>query len=141
MAFRELGEMIDVAKELAETTKSPTITNPTPTDECHANYHRRVVIGGVCFAVLGAALGIALAVAAAASTDVNGVKAAQALFVLPFFAGIAGFIFGMCAMCLFAPAEFLTGPVGERWMKKSGPPACPLHEPCASFLRSSSPLQ
>ncbi|MFL5341439.1 MAG: hypothetical protein ACJ8F7_14940, partial [Gemmataceae bacterium] len=38
----------------------------------------------------------------------------------PIILTFAGFCLGVAAACLFAPTDFLAGPVGRKWMEFSG---------------------
>ena len=60
---------------------------------------------------LGAAGGLAFAVAAG--------EGPNGLMAPPLF-GAAGLLVGSAAACLFAPRAFLTGPLGEKWMRLIG---------------------
>lgn len=117
MAIREI---IDVVKELSETSKLPAPADPETRDPRHATYHRLIVIGGCFFAAVAVLLTFALFYLGLQEHSFENYKEVHGAIVLPFFTGIAGFIFGMCVMCMFAPTEFLTGPIGERWMRKIG---------------------
>ena len=38
----------------------------------------------------------------------------------PLMFAVEGMVFGVSVACLFAPREFLTGPVGQKWMRLIG---------------------
>ena len=84
----------------------------------HSGYHKRIVLVSCIFGVLGAVPGIIFLVVAAgvakAGNDLIG------LLFAPFMFGAAGLLFGVAVACLFAPRDFLTGPLGEKWMKLIG---------------------
>lgn len=42
------------------------------------------------------------------------------LLFSPIMFGVGGYMAGVAVVCLFAPREFLTGPVGKPWMKTIG---------------------
>ena len=44
----------------------------------------------------------------------------KGIVLVPLMYGASGFFFGMAIMCLVAPQGFLTGPVGQPWMKLIG---------------------
>jgi hypothetical protein len=77
----------------------------------HETYHRRIVwvsgVTGVIVAVAGTAV-----VFMEAGDDREGAIA----YLAPLLFGAAGIILGAAAACLFAPREFLLGPIGRRWM-------------------------
>lgn len=89
------------------------------TGERHSGYHRKIVwISGV----LGALF--ALAGLAASIAELTGGKMresdAKVVLLAPLLAGVAGIMFGVAVACLFAPSEFLTGPMGAKWMSLIG---------------------
>jgi hypothetical protein len=107
-------------EQLADTAGSgPSAGDPAePEAQRHANYHKRIVFVGGCFAALGVVLGL-LAAAAVASDPKSGGDA-RGILLVPVIYGAGGFVFGMAIMCLVAPRAFLTGPVGAPWMKMIG---------------------
>ena len=84
----------------------------------HSTYHKRIIV--VC-----SALG-SVGVLAGASFSVIGFlwpppgDKTRLLLLAPFMAGAAGVLFGVAVACLFAPREFLTGPIGSKWMTLIG---------------------
>jgi hypothetical protein len=84
----------------------------------HANYHKRIVLVGGCFAAIGAVLG--LITSAIVASDVKADHDIRSIIVVPLMYSVGGFVFGMALMCLVAPRAFLTGPVGAPWMKLIG---------------------
>ena len=84
----------------------------------HSAYHKRIILVSSVFGILGAAIGIiasiALAVDAKSGKDIKGV------LLTPFMFGAGGLLFGVAVACLFAPRDFLTGPLGKKWMKLIG---------------------
>ncbi len=83
--------------------------------ETHASYHRRIVQVSCIFGVLGAMAGIALSISTALNEE-----NARGVLLGPFLFGAAGLLFGVAVACLFAPRKFLTGPMGDKWMKLIG---------------------
>jgi hypothetical protein len=78
-------------------------------------YHRRVVVsGGVG--------GIILTIAGTTGVVLEGWRKNELalLLMMPFLSGVAGILLGVAGACLFAPREFLTGPVGRKWMALIG---------------------
>lgn len=106
----------------ASGDRPPQDARAVPPDDAtagrHALYGQRIAFwakcGTVCGAVLGVALGVGLLVGGEA------VGAIQALVAFPFALATGGFTLGMALTCLFAPREFLTGPVGKPWMDRIG---------------------
>jgi hypothetical protein len=84
----------------------------------HAAYQRRIVLASCLLGAIGAGLGVVQSVVMAGQArSVTDVRAALAV---TFTCGIVGVLLGVALACLFAPREFLTGPLGEQWMKLIG---------------------
>src|SRR5215471_3210705 len=82
-----------------------------------ARYHGRVVrVACACGVVFAVAAPIGLLM------ESRGLRPGELTMVLtsPLMGGIGGLIFGVAAACLLAPHEFLTGPVGRKWMTLIG---------------------
>ena len=84
----------------------------------HARYHRKIVLVGGCFAAVGVVLGLITSVVVA--SDEKSGNDLKGVILAPVMYGAGGFVFGMALMCLVAPRAFLTGPVGQPWMKLIG---------------------
>jgi hypothetical protein len=84
----------------------------------HANFHCRIVRVAGIFAGIGGLLGIAVSLAAMGTIQTG--REFFGLFLMPIAFGCGGFLFGMSLMCMFAPREFLEGPVGRKWMALIG---------------------
>jgi hypothetical protein len=82
------------------------------------------VFVGSCFAVVGVVLGLITSVALL-SGRVAG-PSLRGIVLAPVMYGVGGFVFGMALMCLVAPRAFLTGPVGQPWMKLIGTNSVPV---------------
>jgi hypothetical protein len=84
----------------------------------HAAYHKRVFLVGGAVGVLGLALGLLLVILWVAREGWS-IQVVRGLpLVLTF--GAYGFLLGMAVMCLVAPEDFLTGPVGRKWLEVVG---------------------
>jgi hypothetical protein len=83
----------------------------------HADYHKRVFLVGCVFGVLGLIFGLMLPTRLIAQAELY-----MSLRAIPLTlsCGAYGFLFGMAVMCLFAPKEFLAGPVGRKWLNVVG---------------------
>jgi hypothetical protein len=86
--------------------------------ERHATYHRRIVLVGGIFGAIGAALGLALSIGTSTADKAD--KDVKGILLAPLMFAAAGVLFGVAMACLFAPTEFLMGPVGRKWMKLIG---------------------
>jgi hypothetical protein len=112
--------LFDAIQHIADTASAP----PPPGDPAdpqgqrHARYHKRIVAVASCFAVLGVILGLLTAVMMVSNAKSG--EGTRGVLLAPVIYGVGGFVFGMTIMCLFAPRAFLTGPVGEPWMKLIG---------------------
>lgn len=84
----------------------------------YVSFHKRIVIVSIILGLMGAALGVGMIFLAI------GENAAQTggarILLAPLVFAAAGLVFGVSATCLFAPRSFLTGPVGQKWMKLIG---------------------
>lgn len=111
----------DAPKPWASGASEPPPAPPPVADATaarHALYGQRIAFWAQCGTVVGAVLGVVLGVVMLVGGEAIG--AIKALFVLPFALATAGFTLGMALTCLFAPREFLTGPVGKPWMDRIG---------------------
>lgn len=80
-----------------------------------ARYHRRiVVIAGFCGLIAGIGGIIGAVMASPNEKDV------KLMLMAPLMCGIIGILEGVAIACLFAPQEFLDGPVGQKWMTLIG---------------------
>jgi hypothetical protein len=87
-------------------------------DSAHGatRYHRRiVVIAGCCGAI--AAIGGAVA---ALLQPPDAKDFLKVLLMMPPMFAVIGILEGVAVACLFAPREFLSGPVGQKWMSLIG---------------------
>jgi len=84
----------------------------------HAAYHKRIVKLAIIFGIVGAVGGAVAAVFAAVGPRVE--RNHRAIILAPVLFGIGGAFFGTAIACLIAPSDFLTGPVGQKWMKLIG---------------------
>jgi hypothetical protein len=82
----------------------------------HQSYHRRVVwtsaIAGLVVATIGT-LGLL-------NDKPANDRDARLVYYAPFLFGAAGMLLGVALACMLAPTEFLTGPMGSRWMALIG---------------------
>ena len=84
----------------------------------HVAYHKRIVLMSVLLGALGLMIGIALSLFGV--THGMDSRNWPVLVATPVLMGLAGSVLGISMACLFAPNEFLTGPVGRRWMSLIG---------------------
>lgn len=52
--------------------------------------------------------------------DASSGQDARGLLLAPFLFCAGGLLYGVAMACLFAPRDFLAGPLGEKWMKLIG---------------------
>jgi hypothetical protein len=120
MAFFEIFRFFRQAGKLAPLDRSAVRATGTA-GEKHATYHRQIVLTGAACGVLGLVpAGILMT---AMSNEAGGelsVHDLAALIAVPLGAVAVGFCLGVALACLFAPASFLTGPVGRKWMRFIG---------------------
>ena len=83
----------------------------------HATYHKRIVVVSIIFGVVGVVAGICFLVSEWWSQH-DGSKGG--LWLAPIMFGAAGVLFGAAFACLFAPKEFMVGPMGQKWMTLIG---------------------
>jgi|GEM_PF-3528022 len=111
----------DAPKPWASGASEPPPEAP-PVDDAtaarHALYGQRIAFWAQCGTVVGAVLGVVLGVVMLVGGEAVG--AIKALVAFPFALAAGGFTLGMALTCLFAPREFLTGPVGKPWMERIG---------------------
>jgi hypothetical protein len=111
----------DAPKPWAAGASEPPPAAP-PIDDAtaarHALYGQRIAFWAKCGTVVGGALGVVLGAVLLIGGEPVG--AIQALVMFPFALATGGFTLGMALTCLFAPREFLTGPVGKPWMDRIG---------------------
>ena len=81
-------------------------------------YHTRIVRVGLVFCVIGMIAGGVASVSLANEPDAQ--TQPTKLARLPLLGAATGFLFGLAIMCVFAPRAFMTGPVGQKWMKLIG---------------------
>jgi hypothetical protein len=89
----------------------------------HAAYHKRIVLMGGFFGLVGAALAVAISLLPSNDASGRGLKLAV---MGPLMFGAAGILFGVAVTCLCAPQEFLTGPVGSKWLRLIGTKSVPV---------------
>ena len=85
----------------------------------HSTYHKRIVAVCIVFGILGGLIGLGFVITELLWPD-PGHKDYKLLLLAPIMAGAAGILFGATLACLFAPHEFLTGPIGSKWMTLIG---------------------
>jgi len=83
----------------------------------HQRYQKRITTVATACGVVGGLLGVVLVVVYVWQGRTDGLS--RMLFAPVAFAG-GGYMFGMALTCLFAPRAFLTGPIGQQWMKQIG---------------------
>lgn len=79
-------------------------------------YHYRIVIVATSFGLLAATF----AGACIWSQPNLGREGLKVILLGPVVLGIAGILEGIALMCAFAPHEFLTGSLGQKWMDLIG---------------------
>ena len=80
-----------------------------------ARYHTRVIVAAaVCGVIMSIAGTVGAVLAKGRKEDL------KMLLVAPLLSGVAGILAGVAGACLVAPHEFLTGPVGRKWMALIG---------------------
>jgi hypothetical protein len=84
----------------------------------YATYHRRIFWSGAIWTILFAVAGPAALLQEAIHNNIrhNAFDWLEVVLV----SGAAGLFFGVAVACLFAPRDFLEGPVGSRWMRMIG---------------------
>ncbi len=120
MALRHLFQSIDFFRE-ATRYLSPDENGVSQAGENarkHVSVHRIIVAVSAFFGLVGAGLGIGVLVLAAG--DKVAAKDLGKLLLAPPMFAIMGIVFGLVVTCLFAPRDFLSGPVGQKWMKLVG---------------------
>lgn len=120
MGLNNLFELLGFFKEASEYTSpdEDAVVKAGSEAPRHASFHRRIVTVSVIFGLMGAALGVGMifiAVGQDAALD-DGAE----ILLAPLVFAAAGLVFGVSVACLFAPRSFLTGPVGQKWMKLIG---------------------
>ena len=114
MAIRQLFVFLDHA--VGYIQPDPEAVEQT-TNISELLYHRKVVLAA---AILGALAAVAGAIIAALEIGGGKDKGIKPLILFPIVFGIVGIIVGSAVACLVAPQAFLTGPVGQKWMKLIG---------------------
>ena len=84
----------------------------------HVSQHGRIASLGGLFGALGAVLGLIFA--GMAPGDPASGKGTGEVLLAPLLFGAAGCLFGAAIGCLFAPRDFLAGPLGRKWMEMIG---------------------
>ena len=118
----KVGQLIRFYEE-ANTYRSPeqaAVEQAGAAGIEHASYHSRIVRVASLFGLLGALLGLGLPVGVMVANKDGTPQVVKMLLFAPFLYGAAGLLFGVAMACLFAPRSFLTGPVGQKWMKLIG---------------------
>ncbi len=112
-----LFEFFNAAGQFSKPDPS-AIEQAGETGQHHANYHKKIVlISCVCGAV-GVLGGLALSYFTAADAQTG--RDFRVVIMGPILFGAAGLLLGVALACLFAPREFLTGPLGQKWMTLIG---------------------
>lgn len=83
----------------------------------HERYKKHMSRVATVSAIVGAGLGVLVVAALLLTGKID--KVIRLLFS-PIMFGVGGYMAGVAVVCLFAPREFLTGPVGKPWMKTIG---------------------
>jgi hypothetical protein len=86
----------------------------------HAMFHKRIVAVSIVFGILGGLIGLGFAISGLLWPHPGHEDDQKMLLLAPMMAGAAGLLFGAAVACLFAPREFLTGPIGSKWMTLIG---------------------
>lgn len=103
--------------DLPQRPSTPDGGDVPAVPEWHERYRRRInAVGGVFAAVGGLLAAVLLVMVVVQKPDRMSVR----LLLAPLSFGFGGYLFGMSVMCLFAPSDFLRGPVGRPWMKMIG---------------------
>src|SRR5690349_1730569 len=114
MALFELFRFLSEARKVTPLDPAAVRAAGAAGDK-YADYHRQIVLSGGAFAVLGLVAGAVLIAALwnekGGDVSVHDVKM---LVAVPLMTVLAGFCLGVAVACLFAPASFLTGPVGRQ---------------------------
>ncbi|HIJ73635.1 MAG TPA: hypothetical protein HPP83_05980 [Candidatus Hydrogenedentes bacterium] len=120
MALHHLFQLLGFFKEAGEyaSPDEDALAQAGADAPRQASYHKRIVAVSVLFGLMGAALGVYLIVVAVGEQKAQEGAGKVLLAPLAFAAG--GLFFGVSLMCLLAPRSFLTGPVGQKWMKLIG---------------------
>jgi hypothetical protein len=84
----------------------------------YLTYHRRIVAVGILGGVIGVIAGIVGAVFVAQEPRAG--KEPHMVLLFPVITCVAGLLIAASLACLFAPREFLTGPLGQKWMRLIG---------------------
>jgi len=84
----------------------------------YEKYQTWIVRVGFIFGFVGLIAG-GIATASLAN-DANDPIHPTELVRLPLLGGASGFFLGMSIMCAVAPKEFMTGPIGQKWMRLIG---------------------
>lgn len=85
------------------------------TDTSLLRYHQKVVLTAIVFGAFSAIASVVLMIILQETANEIGT-----IVLMPIVFGVAGCIFGTAWACLWAPREFLAGPVGQKWMKLIG---------------------
>jgi uncharacterized protein YacL len=114
MAIRQFFVFLDAA--VGYIHPDPEAVEQT-TNTSELLYHRKIVLAAAILGALAAVAGTIFAVVEITGGKENGIKA---LILFPIVFGVIGVIIGSAVACLVAPQAFLTGPVGQKWMKLIG---------------------
>jgi hypothetical protein len=114
MALSQLLDFLKAATgyvkpEAADLEEAGGVESPA------ARYHTRVVIAAGVSGVI-----VAIAGTGAAMMEKGSKNDVKMLLLGPLVFGVAGILLGTAGACLMAPREFLTGPVGRKWMALIG---------------------
>jgi len=120
MGLKDFFELLGFFKEASKYTSPDEDAVGRAGSEAprHVSFHKRIVTVSIILGLMGAALGVGMifiAVGENAAQD-NGAE----ILLAPLAFAAAGLVFGVAVTCLFAPRSFLTGPVGQKWMKLIG---------------------
>jgi hypothetical protein len=112
--------LFNAIQQLADATNDPPSPGTRYDDEHHrhSNFHRTIVSVATWFAVVGVGLGLLTSYAFA--RDAESGSDFRVIVLSPILFGVGGFVFGMAVTCLFTPTAFLTGPIGQPWMRLVG---------------------
>jgi hypothetical protein len=118
-----LGQLLQLLSSTADLAKlDPNSADAHPDAARHIGFHRKLVRVGIAGGVLGGVMGVAGSVlfymyppgGKLSDRDTSGLIYAPIMLIL------AGFVGGACWAGVFAPRDFIIGPIGQRWMKALG---------------------
>ena len=115
MALSQLVDFLKAAKGYIRPDAA-AVDEAGASKDVAARFHRRIVVIAGSFGLI-AALG---GVVGAFLEPPDGKASVKMIRAAPLVFGVMGILEGVAVACLFAPREFLTGPVGQKWMSLIG---------------------